>query len=142
MQFIDETVSLHIAASIPEDEGDYTIKAVNERGVATSAAGVLVNLQAPNFTQPLSDVSVDVSETALLTCTVIGKPEPTIVWLANQTIIDESEKYHIRRDGVTAILEVTSVSEEDSNVVFTCKAQNVAGETSCKAELLVQGIFV
>lgn len=118
------------------------VKAVNERGVASCSAEVLLNLEAPVFTQPLSNVYAELEDTATFACTVTGKPEPQVVWLANDQVIEDCEKFHIRRDGPRAVLEITRLTEDDSDIVVTCKADNVAGDTETTGSIIVQGIFV
>ena len=125
--------------AIPEDEGEYTIKAVNDKGIATCSAEVLIKMDKPTFTRPLSDATVNVGQTALLECEVIGSPRPLVRWLANQTFIEDSEKYHTRYDGNLAVLEIQDVTLEDEGVVFTCKAENFAGESTTTAQLHAQG---
>ena len=139
----DEIVSLTIEQSTPDDEGEYTVKAINEKGVATSSAEVLVHLEGPIFTRPLSDVAVEFKDTAIFECEVTGIPKPKVSWLIEDLPLDEEDKrYMTRYQDNKAVLEIKDISEEDSPVFVTCKAENTAGETRTTAELVIQGIFL
>jgi hypothetical protein len=138
----DEVVSLTIENSIPEDEGEYTIKAVNDKGVATSSAEVLVHLEAPVFTKQLSDVIIELSQTAVFECVVTGIPKPKVSWLVEDTPIEEGPKYSLGYQDNVATLKVKDVSMDDSPIFVTCKAENVAGEARTSAELAVEGIYI
>lgn len=138
----EETAKLTILDTIPEDEGEYTIKAINDKGVATSSAEVLIQLEAPKFTDTLKDVSAQYLDTAVLECNVQGKPTPKVTWLANDAVIEESAKYHIGQEGDHAVLEIHDVSLEDSDIVYSCRAENAAGEIICSATVETQGILL
>jgi len=135
-------VSLTIVNSLPEDEGEYTIKAINDKGVATSTAEVLVHLETPLFTAQLSDTVVELSETAKFKCTVTGIPKPKVTWFIEDTPIVEGPKYSMTFTDSIATLEVKDVSMDESPVYVTCKAENVAGEARSSAELAVEGIYI
>ena len=127
----------------PRTRGEYTIKAINEKGVATSSAEVLVHLEGPIFTKPLSDVPVEFKETAVFECEVTGIPKPKVSWLIEDLPLDEGdERYVTRYHDNKAVLEIKDISETDSPVFVTCKAENPAGETRTTAELVIQGIFL
>lgn len=138
----DDTSRLTILDTIPEDEGEYMVKAVNDKGVASSSAEVLIQLESPKFTETLKDVIVEYLDTAILECTVLGKPTPEVTWLADESVIEESAKYHIKQEGDRAVLEIHDVSLEDSDVVYSCRAENAAGEIICSANLTTQGILL
>ena len=136
-------MSLTIEQSTPEDEGEYTVKAVNEKGVATSSAEVLVHLEGPIFTKPLMDVPVEINETAKFECEVTGIPKPKVTWLIEDLPLDEEdERYVTSYHDNKATLEIKDISEDDSPVFVTCKAENLAGEQRTTAELVIQGIFI
>ena len=142
MTYEEETVSLTIQQSIPEDEGEYMIKAINDKGVATSSAEVLVHLEAPVFTRPLADIVAEVTKTAKFECTLTGIPRPTVSWFIEDIPVEEGPKYSTSYVDNVAILEVKDVSMDDSPIFITCKAENVAGEQRTSAELTIEGIFI
>lgn len=138
----EEVVSLTIENSVPEDEGEYTIKATNDKGVATSTAEVLVHLEAPLFATQLEDMVVELSETAKFQCKVTGIPKPTVSWYVDDSPVIEGPKYSMTFTDSVATLEVKDVAMDQSLVYVTCKAENVAGEARSSAELAVEGIYI
>uniref|UniRef100_A0A663MZH9 Ig-like domain-containing protein n=1 Tax=Athene cunicularia TaxID=194338 RepID=A0A663MZH9_ATHCN len=81
----------------------------------------------PLFTRKLEDVDIVEGRTAVLECQVAGLPYPSITWFHNGSRIDNNE----------CSLVVLGAAEPDSGV-YTCTAKNLAGEVSCKAELVVR----
>lgn len=138
----EEKLTLVITQSLPEDEGEYTIKAINDKGVATSNAEVLIHIEAPVFTQQLEDIVVELSETATFKCTVTGIPTPKVTWYVEDETVKDGPKYSTSYHDNVATLEVKDVSTEDSPIFITCKAVNVAGEARTSAELTVEGIYI
>lgn len=118
------------------------IKAINDKGVATSSAEVLVHLEGPTFSQELSDVVVELTQSAVFTCNVTGIPRPKVSWLVEDTPIEKGPKYSISYYDNIATLEIKNVSMEDSPIFVTCKAENIAGEAQTSAELAVEGIYI
>lgn len=141
VDFVDDIVSLEIAEAEMEDEGEYTLSLTNDKGVASCSSMVMIQLDKPVIMHPLTNVTVSVADTARLECEVIGKPTPDIVWLANQTVIQESPKYHMSYDGTTAVLKIQDTGFNDAEVTYTCRAQNLAGESETTAQIELQGIL-
>lgn len=110
--------------------------------MATSSAEVLVHLEAPTFTKQVTDVVVELSQTATFECVVNGIPKPKVVWLVEDSPIEEGPKYHMTHHDNVATLEVKDVSMDDSPIFVTCKAENIAGEARTSAELTVEGIYI
>lgn len=138
----DLTVILIITDCTPDDEGDYTIKLTNEKGEASCTAEVIIHLEAPVFIEPLSDVVCNVKDTATLQCKFTGIPKPTIIWKANDLPIKDGPKYHITTDNENAILSISEVGLDESEMVFLCKAENIVGEDTTSTQLTVQGLFI
>jgi hypothetical protein len=63
------------------------------------------------------------------------------VWLADQSVIEESPKYHTTYDGTTAVLEIHDTGFNDADVTYTCRAQNHAGTCETTAHVELQGIL-
>lgn len=139
VEHIDETVRLTILDCQPEDEGDYTVKAINSIGVASCSAEVLIHLEAPTFTRPLEDSPVKVKDTAHLTCQVKGVPRPEVTWLVNDKPVTLGPKFHTTFENHEATLDIAEVTLDDAQVTYTCRASNLAGEASTVAHLLAQG---
>lgn len=141
IEYIEENVTLTFDKCTLDDEGDYTVKAVNEKGVASCSAEVLVHVEAPKVTKPLSDVTVKVKDTAHLECTITGLPKPEVIWMSDTVILKDSPKYKITSRDDDYILEVKDVTLEDTEKTYTCKASNVAGDDSTSAKIIPEGLF-
>ncbi len=140
-EHIEETVTLSFDNCTVDDEGDFTVKAINEKGVASCSAEVLVHVLAPKVTKPLSDITVNVKDTARLDCTITGLPKPEVIWTADDVILNDSPKYKITSRDDDYSLDITDVTLDDTEKNYTCKATNVAGDVSTSARLLPQGLF-
>uniref|UniRef100_A0A8B9PGC0 Ig-like domain-containing protein n=1 Tax=Apteryx owenii TaxID=8824 RepID=A0A8B9PGC0_APTOW len=94
----------------------------------------------PLFTRKLEDVDVVEGRTAVLECQVAGLPYPSISWFHNGSRInstDDRKMMHFVYEDNECSLVVLGAAEPDSGV-YTCTARNLAGEVSCKAELVVR----
>lgn len=125
-----------------EDMGEYTIFAQNELGSDECSAELTVILEAPTFTQPLSDTPVTLNQTATLECKVTGIPKPDTTWFVSGVEVKESKKYHIVRKDDTVTLQVNDVRKKDTEKTYTCKATNLAGEATTTANLIPQGLLL
>ena len=66
-----------------------------------------------------------------LTCeAVVGRPEPQITWLKNNTLQGES-----------STLFFSEITKEDEGQ-YTCKAENEAGISTKDINISVKGVFV
>lgn len=135
----DNMCVLTIYGVNPDDEGDYTVEATNESGSASCTGEFLVHMVAPEFPQPLSDITAAVDIPTLLTCEVTGLPRPEVTWFLDDSPLVESPKYHMTYEGTTATLEIAETTPVDATKTYTCKATNVAGQSTTSARLLSQG---
>ena len=71
-----------------------------------------------------ADDCLILEESNILTCVLIGVPQPTIHWYIGDgnTLVESSEKYTIRGDQ----LVINDVSLSDINTFFGCAAHNFA----------------
>ncbi|XP_074662091.1 titin-like isoform X2 [Tubulanus polymorphus] len=136
----DGIVQLTIDNCTGDDEGDYMIKATNDKGTAETTCELLVN-EPPKFTKELCDITVLLKDTGIFECTLSGVPEPTVTWYVSGIEIKETEKYHIIHKDELCSLEIHDVTPEDGDIEYTCKAVNTAGETSTTAKLITKGVF-
>uniref|UniRef100_A0A8B9PI51 Ig-like domain-containing protein n=1 Tax=Apteryx owenii TaxID=8824 RepID=A0A8B9PI51_APTOW len=94
----------------------------------------------PDFLKPLHNLDVVESKEAVLECQVAGLPYPSISWFHNGSRInstDDRKMMHFVYEDNECSLVVLGAAEPDSGV-YTCTARNLAGEVSCKAELVVR----
>lgn len=96
-------------------------------------------LQAPQFTQALSNVEILEGQPATFECKVTGIPVPEVTWRIDGEVIDDSPDFHIvqKDDGVCS-LTITETYPEDEGE-YECHAINTLGTATTKADLYIQG---
>uniref|UniRef100_A0A3Q2Z4Z1 Myosin, light chain kinase 5 n=1 Tax=Hippocampus comes TaxID=109280 RepID=A0A3Q2Z4Z1_HIPCM len=109
----------------------------------TSTEDALLSLERkmqgpPCFTKTLQDQTVFIGASAHLDCHLMGYPDPDVVWLCGEEPVEESPTVRIEyEDDGRCTLILAETSLQDSNI-YTCKATNDHGETSCSASLVVR----
>ena len=151
--------SLIILFTKLEDEGEYTCIASNEYGQAICSAYLKINSKGEGFQEPESaeEKSLEKLEgpcppyflkelkpihcaqglPAIFEYTVLGEPAPTVLWFKENKQLCTNVYYTIihNPDGSGTFI-VNDPQKEDSGF-YVCKAENVWGESTCAAELLV-----
>ncbi|XP_064517173.1 striated muscle preferentially expressed protein kinase isoform X1 [Pseudopipra pipra] len=95
--------------------------------------------EAPRFETIMEDIDVQEGETPRFAVVVEGKPLPDIMWYKDGELLEESSHLSFVYEDNECSLVVLGAAEPDSGV-YTCTAKNLAGEVSCKAELVVQAV--
>ena len=87
-------IILIIEESTLEDGGEYTVRAYNSYGEATSTVTVTITREVPVFVRPLVDVTVaGPGAPATFSAAVRGVPEPSVAWVTVEGVeIVESER--------------------------------------------------
>ncbi|NWV06008.1 SPEG kinase, partial [Ptilonorhynchus violaceus] len=93
--------------------------------------------EAPRFESIMEDIDVQEGETPRFAVVVEGKPLPAILWYKDGELLEESSHLSFVYEDNECSLVVLGAAEPDSGV-YTCTAKNLAGEVSCKAELVVR----
>ncbi|XP_009699310.1 PREDICTED: striated muscle-specific serine/threonine-protein kinase-like, partial [Cariama cristata] len=93
--------------------------------------------EAPRFESIMEDIDVQEGETPRFAVVVEGKPLPDIMWYKDGELLEESSHLSFVYEDNECSLVVLGAAEPDSGV-YTCTAKNLAGEVSCKAELMVR----
>nr|XP_036871981.1 striated muscle preferentially expressed protein kinase isoform X2 [Manis javanica] len=131
----DDQYCLRICRVSRRDIGPLTCTARNRHG--TQACSVTLELaEAPRFESIMEDVEVGTGETARFAVVVEGKPLPDILWYKDEALLTESSHVSFVYEENECSLVVLSTGPQDGGV-YTCTAQNLAGNVSCKAELAV-----
>ncbi|XP_060628877.2 striated muscle preferentially expressed protein kinase isoform X1 [Anolis sagrei] len=118
------------------DVGEMTCEVSNQHGYDHC----FINLElaeAPRFESIMEDIEVGVGETPQFAVVVEGKPLPDIMWYKDEVLLTESNHLSFVYEESECSLVILNTTEQDSGV-YTCIARNVAGEVSCKAELVVR----
>ncbi|XP_050422457.1 titin isoform X5 [Adelges cooleyi] len=136
-----ETVALHISEVFPEDEGTYKCFVSNAGGQAVLSADLKVIVpenqdEAPTLS-PMRDVVVPEGSSAQFRTQVTGKPQPTIQWFREGTLIPDTPDFKMLYEENLAVLLIKSTYEEDSGV-FICRATNSGGQVETSARLTVK----
>ena len=90
-------------------------------------------LSAPSLVQPLSAMTVNESQTAILKCTVEGNPSPQVSWSKVNGSLPVGR--HVVASSDTLLLN--NVRSDDDGV-YTCRAENLLGSFNASAKLSVQ----
>lgn len=159
--FDGDSHSLIILFTKLADEGEYTCIASNEYGKAVCSAYLKINSKEegykeaetesavekslekhegpcpPYFLKELKPIHCAQGLPAIFEYTVVGEPAPTISWFKENKQLCTNVYYTIinNPDGSGTFL-VNDPQREDSGL-YVCKAENVWGEATCAAELLV-----
>ncbi|XP_065416498.1 striated muscle preferentially expressed protein kinase isoform X3 [Chrysemys picta bellii] len=118
------------------DAGELTCEVSNRHG-ADSCSISLQLAEAPRFESIMEDLEVGEGETPRFAVVVEGKPLPDIMWYKDEALLAESSRLTFVYDDSECSLVLLGATAHDSGV-YTCTARNLAGEVSCKAELLVR----
>ncbi|XP_038114693.1 titin isoform X5 [Culex quinquefasciatus] len=136
--------TLTIDETVTADSAEFLCRAINDAGIAESAARLIVTEptppgQPPLFTQQLNNGTATEGHPFQYRCTVTGTPTPELHWYKNDTCIDTSSDYKISHDPATgeAVLSFEQVFLEDQ-ARYRCRASNVCGSDETGAELSVE----
>ncbi|XP_018414138.1 PREDICTED: obscurin-like [Nanorana parkeri] len=91
----------------------------------------------PYMQVTIEDVHANCGETAQFEAVIDGSPPLTVTWYKDNTLLKDSERLQLVRDGRKCSLVIRSTVRGDGGV-YTCVARNGGGEVSCKAELVMQ----
>ncbi|XP_016334826.1 myosin light chain kinase, smooth muscle-like, partial [Sinocyclocheilus anshuiensis] len=143
-----EEHSLFITNITKELEGEYSCTASNRFGKSTCTSYLHVKVkdikeqektfgQPPYFIKAIEHVKYAAGSHALFEYTVAGVPLPDVQWYRGSNHMQPS-KYCIvvnNTDG-SGYLKILGIQQSDSGL-YSCRASNPLGETSCSAELIV-----
>ncbi|XP_067629054.1 obscurin isoform X3 [Eurosta solidaginis] len=87
----------------PEEEGVYTLIAVNSQGTTTASFKLSVKVEKPTFIKLPEDLSIHDYHTATIDVLAHGIPKPTIEWKKDNNTIGDGTKGAIGEDTLFAI---------------------------------------
>ncbi|KAM6421514.1 striated muscle preferentially expressed protein kinase [Rhynochetos jubatus] len=116
--------------------GPLACEVTNRHGAARCTLRLRL-AEAPRFESIMEDIDVQEGETPRFAVVVEGKPLPDILWYKDGELLEESSHLSFVYEENECSLVVLGAAEPDSGV-YTCTAKNLAGEVSCKAELVVR----
>ncbi|CAL2029366.1 unnamed protein product [Caenorhabditis brenneri] len=132
--------TLVVKQAATTDAGKYTAKASNPAGTAESSAEAEVTqaLEKPTFVKELVTTEVKINETATLSVTVKGVPEPSVEWLKDGQPVQTDSSHVIAKVEGSGSYSITikDARIEDSGK-YGCRATNPAGEAKTEANFAV-----
>ncbi|XP_027016956.2 myosin light chain kinase, smooth muscle isoform X2 [Tachysurus fulvidraco] len=111
----------------PVDDTQHVLRSLEERMQSK-----------PEFIRTPIDLSVLEESTAQLVCHVAGYPDPEVLWLRDDEVLEDQDgsvQVDYEEDG-TCVLTLERVTLQHSGT-YTCKATNVHGEALCSAKITV-----
>ncbi|CAF1491714.1 unnamed protein product, partial [Adineta ricciae] len=133
----DGIYTLTIVKGDAADDGQYTV--VAENAVDKIQADVKVTVCTKPKVDKITDVAVNIDDTARLQCQYSGQPIPTISWFKDgKAISGDDQRFVITQETPTlSVLTITNTTMDDKGV-YSVKLTNIAGEVEGKANLNVK----
>ncbi|KAM9709480.1 titin-like isoform 1-T1 [Menidia menidia] len=130
--------ALHIRSLELADQGLYLCKASNRVGAASCSAALRV-VKAPGFLRALEPVTAAaVGQPIRLECQVDEDTGVSVTWTRDGRKVHQSMDCRLSFEDRVAVLEIPKSKVKDSGR-YVCRAANEAGESSCEAQVSVQG---
>lgn len=145
-----ENVSCLCVENITEEFiGVLTCRADNFAGSVSCSASIVLESEtekstgmAPHFTNPLKPLVVMDGEPIVLSCEVIGKPYPKIVWHRNGEVIQHEKDISIARQEHGMCELCIKEAFPEMSGTYICEAINSYGTCSSECVVIVEGSYV
>ncbi|XP_059708906.1 obscurin-like protein 1 isoform X2 [Haemorhous mexicanus] len=92
---------------------------------------------APRFLAYPRAFTVQSGTNAVLSCQIMGDPQPSILWEKDKNAIEPSSRFHMESKGDMYSLLVSCATPKDSGL-YVCRAKNSIGETYAATMLRVE----
>ncbi|XP_063018033.1 obscurin-like protein 1 [Melospiza melodia melodia] len=92
---------------------------------------------APRFLAYPRAFTVQSGTDAVLSCQIMGDPQPSILWEKDKNAIEPSGRFHMESKGDLYSLLVSCATPKDSGL-YVCRAKNSVGETYAATMLRVE----
>ncbi|XP_005154903.1 muscle, skeletal receptor tyrosine-protein kinase isoform X6 [Melopsittacus undulatus] len=110
------------------DDGVYCCTADNGVGAAAQSCGALQVKMRPKITRPPVNVEIIEGLKAVLPCTTMGNPKPSVSWIKGETAVKENARIAVLDSGN---LRIHNVQREDAGQ-YRCVAKNSLGTAYSK----------
>jgi len=158
-----KVLTMEIVTPRPDDQGTYTLQAVNPSGKVETTAKLtiqppkqpkddkplevkapqptkedLTQQQPPKVVVPLKEEQVEENSPVLLKATITGKPTPDFTWFKDNKPLTPSNRLRSRYDAPTQqiLLQIDNVRPEDAGQ-YTVLAKNPVGQDQTGAKLTI-----
>ncbi|KAM9207428.1 muscle, skeletal receptor tyrosine-protein kinase isoform 5-T5 [Dugong dugon] len=119
------------------DDGIYCCIANNGVGGAAESCGALQVKMKPKITRPPINVKIIEGLKAVLPCTTMGNPKPSVSWIKGDTALRENSRIAVLESGS---LRIHNVQKEDAGH-YRCLAKNSLGTAYSKLVKLEVEVF-
>ncbi|XP_035746704.1 muscle, skeletal receptor tyrosine-protein kinase isoform X5 [Egretta garzetta] len=119
------------------DDGVYCCTADNGVGAAAQSCGALQVKMRPKITRPPINVEIIEGLKAVLPCTTMGNPKPSVSWIKGETVVKENARIAVLDSGN---LRIHNVQREDAGQ-YRCVAKNSLGTAYSKPATVVVEVF-
>ncbi|XP_051498561.1 muscle, skeletal receptor tyrosine-protein kinase isoform X3 [Apus apus] len=119
------------------DDGVYCCTADNGVGAAAQSCGALQVKMRPKITRPPINVEIIEGLKAVLPCTTMGNPKPSVSWIKGETVVKENARIAVLDSGN---LRIHNVQREDAGQ-YRCVAKNSLGTAYSKPAMVAVEVF-
>uniref|UniRef100_A0A8C6IY21 receptor protein-tyrosine kinase n=1 Tax=Melopsittacus undulatus TaxID=13146 RepID=A0A8C6IY21_MELUD len=119
------------------DDGVYCCTADNGVGAAAQSCGALQVKMRPKITRPPVNVEIIEGLKAVLPCTTMGNPKPSVSWIKGETAVKENARIAVLDSGN---LRIHNVQREDAGQ-YRCVAKNSLGTAYSKPATVEVEVF-
>ncbi|XP_068408387.1 muscle, skeletal receptor tyrosine-protein kinase isoform X5 [Eschrichtius robustus] len=119
------------------DDGIYCCIANNGVGGAAESCGALQVKMKPKITRPPINVKIIEGLKAVLPCTTMGNPKPSVSWIKGDSALRENSRTAVLESGS---LRIHNVQKEDAGN-YRCVAKNSLGTAYSKLAKLEVEVF-
>ncbi|XP_025782296.1 muscle, skeletal receptor tyrosine-protein kinase isoform X3 [Puma concolor] len=119
------------------DDGVYCCTANNGVGGAAESCGALQVKMKPKITRPPINVKIIEGLKAVLPCTTMGNPKPSVSWIKGDSALRENPRIAVLESGS---LRIHNVQKEDAGH-YRCVAKNSLGTAYSKLVKLEVEVF-
>ncbi|XP_055973274.1 muscle, skeletal receptor tyrosine-protein kinase isoform X1 [Sorex fumeus] len=119
------------------DDGIYCCIANNGVGGAVESCGALQVKMKPRITRPPINVKIIEGLKAVLPCTTMGNPKPSVSWIKGESTLRENSRIAVLESGS---LRIHNVQKEDAGH-YRCVAKNSLGTAYSKVVKLEVEVF-
>ncbi|XP_077672607.1 muscle, skeletal receptor tyrosine-protein kinase isoform X1 [Eretmochelys imbricata] len=119
------------------DDGVYCCSADNGVGMPARSCGALQVKMKPKITRPPVNVKIIEGLKAVLPCTTMGNPKPSVSWIKGETVLKENARIAVLESGS---LRIHNVQREDEGH-YRCVAKNSLGTAYSKPVTMEVEVF-
>lgn len=140
--------ALVIDKVVPDDAGEYVVKAINPEGSSKSEAKLSVKPrvndsipeEVPKFLNELRNTTLDEGQPIVLSAPFIANPMPEVIWSKDGEPLAPSDRVLMTCDGKKVGLSINPAEVTDAGD-YTCLLANPLGEDQTKACVSVRKVY-